>query len=49
MHTADLAAGALAPAAPLIAALNDARFTPLARVDVERIAVSVEEVIRSWT
>jgi hypothetical protein len=49
MHTADLAAGALAPAAPLIAALNDARFTPLARVDVERIAVSVEEVIRSWS
>jgi hypothetical protein len=49
MHTADLAAGSLAPAAPLIAALNDARFTPLARVEVERIAVSVEELIRSWT
>jgi hypothetical protein len=49
MHTADLAAGPLAPAAPLIAALNDARFTTPARVDVERIAVSVEEMIRSWT
>lgn len=49
MHTADLAGGTLAPAAPLIAALNDARFTPLARVDVERFGTSVEEMIRSWT
>ncbi|UMB71017.1 hypothetical protein [Mycobacterium paraterrae] len=49
MHTADLAGGVLAPAAPLIAALNDARFTPLARVDVERFGASVEEMIRSWT
>lgn len=49
MHTADLAGGALAPAAPLIAALNDARFTPMASVDVEQIGASVEEMIRSWT
>jgi hypothetical protein len=49
MHTADLAGGALAPAAPLIAALNDARFTPVARVDVERFGASVEEMIRAWT
>jgi hypothetical protein len=49
MHTEDLAGGMLAPAAPLISALNDARFTPAARVDVERFGVAVEEMIRSWT
>ncbi|PBA69011.1 hypothetical protein [Mycobacterium avium] len=49
MHTADLAGGPLAPAAPLIAALNDARFAPPTRVDVERFGASVEEMIRSWT
>jgi hypothetical protein len=49
MHATDLAAGSLAPAAPLIAALNDARFTPAARADVERLGASVEEMIRSWT
>lgn len=49
MHTADLAGGPLAPAAPLIAALNDARFSPPAQVDVERFGASVEEMIRSWT
>lgn len=49
MHTEDLASGVLAPAAPLIAALNDARFTPAARVDVERVGLAVEEMIRSWT
>jgi hypothetical protein len=48
MHTPDLAGGTLAPAAPLIAALNDARFTKAARVDVERFGASVEEMIRSW-
>jgi hypothetical protein len=48
MQTADLAAGTLAPAAPLIAALNDARFTSPARVDVERFGAVVEEMIRSW-
>lgn len=49
MHTAELAGGPLAPAAPLIAALNDARFTPTAHVDVERFGVAVQEMIRSWT
>ncbi|GAB5005848.1 hypothetical protein MAHJHV63_53310 [Mycobacterium avium subsp. hominissuis] len=49
MHTEDLAGGALAPAAPLIAALNDARFTPTAHVDVERFDLAVKEMIRSWT
>ena len=49
MHTEELAGGTLAPAAPLIAALNDARFSPAARVDVERFGVAVEEMIRSWT
>lgn len=49
MHTEDLAGGTLAAAAPLIAALNDARFTRAARVDVERFGVAVEEMIRSWT
>ena len=49
MHTPDIASGALAPAAPLIGALNDARFTPMARVDVERFGASAEELIRSWT
>lgn len=49
MHTEDLAGGTLAATAPLIAALNDARFTRAARVDVERFGVAVEEMIRSWT
>jgi hypothetical protein len=49
MHTPELSGGTLAPAAPLIAALDDARFTPVARVDVERFGASVEEMIRSWT
>ncbi|WIM89828.1 hypothetical protein PT015_10595 [Candidatus Mycobacterium wuenschmannii] len=49
MHVDDLSGGALAPAAPLIAALNEARFTPLARVEVERFGTTVEELIRSWT
>jgi hypothetical protein len=49
MHTEELAGGPLAPAAPLISALNGARFTPAAPVDVERFGVAVEEMIRSWT
>lgn len=49
MHTPDIAGGVLAPAAPLIAALNDARFKPMARVEVERFGASIEEMIRSWT
>jgi hypothetical protein len=49
MHTPDMADSAVAAAAPLIAALNDARFTGVARVDVERFGASVEEMIRSWT
>lgn len=49
MHTDELAESTLAPAAPLIAALNDARFTAAARIDVERFSAAVEEMIRSWT
>lgn len=49
MHTPDMAASSVAAAAPLIDALNDARFTASARVDVERFGASVEEMIRSWT
>lgn len=45
----ELAAGALAPAAPLIAALRDARFDADADADPERLGERAEELIRSWT
>jgi hypothetical protein len=45
----ELAAGALAPAAPLIAALRDARFDADTDADPEPLGERAEELIRSWT
>jgi hypothetical protein len=50
MQTPDLAAGALAPAAPLAAGLDELRFGGgAAAVNIAAVGQSVEEVIRTWT
>jgi hypothetical protein len=45
----EIAAGTLAPAAPLIAALRDARFDGGTDADPDRLGAQAEELIRSWT
>lgn len=45
----EIAAGTLAPAAPLIAALRDARFDADADADPDRLGQQAQELIRSWT
>ena len=49
MQLDDIAASELAPAAPLLAQLNDAQFNAASRVDVGHVSESAEELIRSWT
>jgi hypothetical protein len=49
MHIDDIAAGDLAEAAPLVSALNDAQFNAESTVDVGRVGVRAEELIRTWT
>lgn len=49
LQVEEIAAGALAPAAPLIAALRDARFDTTAGADPDDLAAKAEELIRSWT
>jgi hypothetical protein len=49
LHVDEIAAGDLAPAAPLIAALRDARFDTTADADPDRLGTQAEELIRSWT
>lgn len=49
MHIDDIAGNSvLAPAAPVIDALNDAQFST-DRHDIDRVALAAVEVIRSWT
>jgi hypothetical protein len=48
LHVDEIGAGALAPAAPLIAALRDARFDTTAGADPENLGAQAEELIRSW-
>lgn len=48
-HLDDLAAGVLAPAAPVVAALNDVQFNTDPAADIDQLSRSVEELIRSWT
>ncbi|OBF22697.1 hypothetical protein A5725_10720 [Mycobacterium kubicae] len=48
LHVEQLAAGRLAPVAPLIDGLNDAQFNPEAHVDVIALGRSAEELISSW-
>lgn len=45
----ELAAGELASAAPLFAALRDARFDGTSDADPAELAGAAEELIRSWT
>ncbi|PND56669.1 hypothetical protein CRM90_15910 [Mycobacterium sp. ENV421] len=49
LHVDEIAAGTLAPAAPLIAALRDARFDAGTDADPDRLGAQAEELIRSWT
>ncbi len=49
LHVDEIGAGALASAAPLIAALRDARFDTTADADPEDLGAQAEELIRSWT
>lgn len=49
LHVDEIAAGTLAPAAPLIAALRDARFGAGTDADPDRLGAQAEELIRSWT
>lgn len=49
MHVGDLAAGRLAPAAPLVAALNNIQFSTESQLNVDAVAESAQELIRSWT
>ncbi|MCV7344401.1 hypothetical protein BST42_04015 [Mycolicibacterium rhodesiae] len=48
LHVDEIAAGTLAPAAPLIAALRDARFDAGTDADPDRLGAQAEELIRSW-
>ncbi len=45
----DFGRGELAPAAPVLAQLNDVQFNPASRIDLGAATDSVEEVIRTWT
>ena len=48
MHVEAIRSGDLAQAAPLFAALNDARFNSASPVDVGEVGSTAEELIRSW-
>ena len=49
LHVDEIAAGPLAPAAPVITALRDARFDTTIDADPDRLRAQAEELIRSWT
>ncbi|CAA0110269.1 Uncharacterised protein [Mycolicibacterium vanbaalenii] len=49
MQLRAVAAGDLAPAAPVLSALGDAQFDSSATVDVARLGEQTEELIRSWS
>ena len=49
MQLNQFANGDLAPAATVLAQLNDAQFNPASLVDVGAVTDSTEELIRSWT
>ena len=49
LHVDEIATGDLAPAAPLLAALRDARFDATADADPDRLGTQTEELIRTWT
>jgi hypothetical protein len=49
MHVDDIGASDLAPAAPLLSALDDAQFNSGSSVRVGEVGEATEELIRSWT
>jgi hypothetical protein len=49
MQVDDIAAGRLAPAAPVLTELIDAQFNADSTVDVGSASDSAEELIRTWT
>ncbi|MGV0743382.1 hypothetical protein [Mycolicibacterium sp. XJ870] len=49
MQVDDIAASALAPAAPVLSDLTDIQFNHLSTVDVAAAGDSAEELIRTWT
>lgn len=49
MQLADIADSEIAPAAKLLAELTDVRFNAESGLDVGRISVDAEELIKSWT
>ncbi|BBY44367.1 hypothetical protein [Mycolicibacterium celeriflavum] len=48
MHLDDIASGELAPAAPMLTALDDAQFNAASPVRVDDVGGGVEELICSW-
>lgn len=48
MHVETIAAGALAAAAPVFEALNDAQFNTASPVDVEQTGSAAQELVRAW-
>lgn len=48
LHVDDIASGPLAPAAPTLAALDDAQFNTGSGVRVGEVGDATEELIRSW-
>jgi hypothetical protein len=49
MHVDDIAAGALAQAAPLLADLGDLRFNRDSGVDAAQAGARAQELVRTWT
>ena len=49
MQLTHFAGGELAPAANVLAQLDDAQFNPASQVDVKATTDSAEELIRTWT
>jgi hypothetical protein len=49
MHIADLTKGELAPAAPVVAALDDTQFGTASDVELDGVARQTEELIQTWT
>jgi hypothetical protein len=49
MHVDEVSDGPLAPAAPLLAWLNDVQFSPQSRADVIELNHAAEELISTWS
>jgi hypothetical protein len=49
MHIDDIAGSNLADAAPVLSALNDARFNTTSQVNVGQVGAAAQELIRTWT